>query len=79
MFKVTVKRAFAALAVTAGLLAEAPPAGALVLYDGHARSASVYQHNQTDLEFLSVAAGTDHRRNLEHAADRDRRAALTRA
>ena len=58
MFNVTLKRAFAALAVTAGLLAGAGPAGALVLYDGHAGlGASVYQHNQTDLEFLAAPQG----------------------
>jgi hypothetical protein len=56
MFDVTLKRSVAALAVTAGLLATAGPAGAIV-YNGHAGlGSSVYQHNQTDLEH--VADGT---------------------
>jgi hypothetical protein len=51
MFNITLKRPVAALAVVAGLLVSAGPAGAIV-YNGHAGLGSnVYQHNQTDLEF----------------------------
>ncbi|HSS56610.1 MAG TPA: hypothetical protein VLK59_01275 [Solirubrobacteraceae bacterium] len=51
MFNITLKRSVAALAVTAGLLATAGPASA-ILYNGHAGlGSSVYDHNQTDLEF----------------------------
>ena len=51
MFNITLKRSVAALAVTAGLLATAGPASA-ILYNGHAGlGSSVYEHNQTDLEF----------------------------
>jgi hypothetical protein len=58
MFNLTLKRAVATVAVTAGLLAGAGPAGAVVFYDGHAGlGASVYQHNQTDLEFLAAPQG----------------------
>jgi hypothetical protein len=50
MLNFTPKHWIAALAVTAGLLATSAPAGA-ILYTGHAGlGASVYQHNQTDLE-----------------------------
>jgi hypothetical protein len=53
MFDITLKRSVAALAVTAGLLAAAGPANA-ILYNGHAGlGSSVYQHNQTDLEFAA--------------------------
>jgi hypothetical protein len=52
MFNITLKRSVATLAVTAGLLAAAGPASAVILYNGHAGlGSSVYQHNQTDLEF----------------------------
>jgi hypothetical protein len=58
MFNLTLKRALATVAVMAGLLAVAGPAGAVVLYSGHAGlGASVYQHNQTDLEFLVAPQG----------------------
>jgi hypothetical protein len=50
MLSSTLKRLIAALAVIAGLLVSPGPASA-ILYDGHAElGASVYQHNQTDLE-----------------------------
>jgi len=50
MLTVTLKRLVAALAVVAGLVVAPGLAGA-ILYDGHAAlGASVYQHNQTDLE-----------------------------
>ena len=55
------KRALATVAVGAGLLAAAAPASAAtqpsgaIAYNGHAGlGASVYQHNQTDLEFLAA-------------------------
>ena len=51
MLNTTLKRLVAAVAVTAGLLAAAGPASA-ILYNGHAGlGSSVYQHNQTDLDF----------------------------
>jgi hypothetical protein len=57
MFKTTVKRTVAALAVTAGLPAAAGPASA-ILHNGHAGlGANVYQHNQTDLEFAFSPQG----------------------
>jgi hypothetical protein len=57
IFNVTLKRSVAALAVTAGLLAAAGPAGAIV-YNGHAGlGSSAYQHNQTDLEFAFPPQG----------------------
>jgi hypothetical protein len=47
----TLKPLVAAAAVVAVLLASAGPVSA-ILYNGHAGlGASVYQHNQTDLEF----------------------------
>jgi hypothetical protein len=47
----TLKRFGVALVVAAGLAASAGPAAGAILYDGHAGlGASVYQHNQTDLE-----------------------------
>ena len=50
MLSTTLKRLIGALGVVAGLLVSAGPASA-ILYDGHAGlGASVYQHNQTDLE-----------------------------
>ena len=47
-------RTLATVAVAAGLLAAAAPAGAdVIAYNGHAGlGANVYQHNQTDLEHL---------------------------
>jgi hypothetical protein len=57
MFNTTIRRSVAAFAVTAGLLAAAGPASA-ILYNGHAGLGSnVYQHNQTDLEFLLSPQG----------------------
>ncbi len=61
------KRSLAtAAAVAAAVLTAAGPASAgtrdsgLVAYNGHAGlGASVYQHNQTDLEFLVVAGIQD--------------------
>jgi hypothetical protein len=57
----TLKRSLATVAVAAGLLAAAGSASpgthqpGLVAYNGHAGlGASVYQHNQTDLEFLAT-------------------------
>ena len=51
MLNTTLKRLVAAVAVTAGFLAAAGPASA-ILYNGHAGlGSSVYQHNQTDLDF----------------------------
>ena len=62
MFGINLKRSLATVAVAAGVLAAAGPASAathqsgLVAYNGHAGlGASVYQHNQTDLEFLAFA------------------------
>ena len=50
-FTTMLKRLVATLAVTTSLLAAAGPAAA-ILYNGHAGlGSSVYQHNQTDLEF----------------------------
>jgi hypothetical protein len=51
MFKST----FAILTVVGTLLATAGPAGAAITYNGHAGlGSSVYQHNQTDLEFVAL-------------------------
>jgi len=51
MFDITLMRSVAVLAAMAGLLAAAGPANA-ILYNGHAGlGASVYQHNQADLEY----------------------------
>ena len=65
MFDINLKHSLAAVAVATGLLAAAGPASAgnhdtgLIAYNGHAGlGASVYQHNQTDLEFLGVTDGT---------------------
>jgi hypothetical protein len=62
MFPINLKHSLATVAVAAGLLAAAGPASAgtrasgLVAYSGHAGlGASVYQHNQTDLEFLAFS------------------------
>ena len=58
MFGINLKHSLAAGAVAVGVLAAAGPASAgalqpgVVAYNGHAGlGASVYQHNQTDLEF----------------------------
>jgi len=49
-----IKLAIAVLA--AALLAAPASAGAAIVYNGHAGlGASVYQHNQTDLEFVLMA------------------------
>jgi hypothetical protein len=62
MFGITLKHSIAAVAVAVGLLAAAGSASAgthqsgVVAYNGHAGlGASVYQHDQTDLEFLAFS------------------------
>jgi hypothetical protein len=62
MFGINLKRSLATVAVAGGVLATAGSASAgthqsgLVSYNGHAGlGASVYQHNQTDLEFLAFS------------------------
>ena len=62
MFGINLKRSLATVAVAAGVLAMAGSASAVthqsgvVIYNGHAGlGASVYQHNQTDLEFLAFS------------------------
>ena len=62
MFDINLKHSLATVAVATGLLAVAGSASAgthqsgLVAYNGHAGlGASVYQHNQTDLEFLALS------------------------
>jgi hypothetical protein len=62
MFGINLKHSLATLAVAAGVLAGAGSASAgthqsgLVAYNGHAGlGASVYQHNQTNLEFLAFS------------------------
>jgi hypothetical protein len=62
MFGINLKHSLATVAVAAGLLAAAGSASAgthpsgLVAYNGHAGlGASVYQHNQSDLEFLAFS------------------------
>jgi hypothetical protein len=58
MFNITLKRWVATLTVTGGLLAAVGPPSA-ILYNGHAGlGASVYQHNQTDLEFAKTSGVT---------------------
>ena len=66
MCTIDLKRSIATVAVAAGALAAAGSASAgthqpgLITYNGHAGlGASVYQHNQTELEFVRVAAITD--------------------
>jgi hypothetical protein len=61
MLGINLKHSIATVAVAAGLLASAGSAGAathpsgLVVYNGHADlGASVYQHDQTDLELLDA-------------------------
>jgi hypothetical protein len=63
MFDISLKHSLATVAVAAGLLATAGPASAgthdsdVIAYNGHAGlGASVYQHNQTDLEFLALSS-----------------------
>jgi hypothetical protein len=58
MFDINLKHRFATFAIAAGTLAAAGSARAdahgLIVYNGHAGlGASVYQHNQSDLEFLA--------------------------
>jgi hypothetical protein len=62
MFGINLKHSLATLAVAAGLLAAAGSASAgthdsaVIAYSGHAGlGASVYQHNQSDLEFLTFS------------------------
>ena len=75
MFDISLKRSLATVAVAAGLLAAAGPASAGtrdadgITYNGHAGlGASVYQHNQTDLEFLGVTDGTSNTIQFSKAA-----------
>jgi hypothetical protein len=63
MLGINPKHSLATVAVAAGLLAAAGSASAgtdppgVISYNGHAGlGASVYQHNQTDHEFLAPAA-----------------------
>jgi Protein of unknown function (DUF1559) len=77
MFDINLKHSLATVAV-AGLLAAAGSASAathpsgLVAYNGHAGlGASVYQHDQTDLEYVARAAGvTDGTSNTIMFAER---------
>jgi hypothetical protein len=62
MFGINLKHSLATVAVASGLLAAAGSASAgthdsaLIPYSGHAGlGASVYQHNQSDLEFLTFS------------------------
>jgi hypothetical protein len=62
MLGINLKHSLATVAVAAGVLAAAGSASAgthqsgLISYNGHAGlGASVYQHNQTDLEFLAFS------------------------
>ena len=62
MFGINLKHSLATVAVAAGVLATAGSATAgthqasSITYNGHAGlGASVYEHNQTDLEFLAFA------------------------
>jgi hypothetical protein len=54
MTRPNLRRTLATVAVAAGLLAAAAPAGAdVIAYNGHAGlGTNVYQHSQTDLEHL---------------------------
>jgi hypothetical protein len=63
MFRMNLKHSLATVAVAAGLLAGAGSAGAdahqseVISYNGHAGlGTSAYQHDQTDLEFLTSSA-----------------------
>jgi hypothetical protein len=66
MFGINLRHSLATVVVAAGLLAAAGSASAgtpqsgIVVYNGHAGlGASVYQHNQTDLEFATgITDGT---------------------
>jgi Protein of unknown function (DUF1559) len=60
MLDINLKHSLATVAVAAGLLAAAGPASAgthdVIAYNGHAGlGASVYQHNQTDLEVVALS------------------------
>ena len=66
MFGIKLKHSIATVAVAAGVLAAAGSASAgthqsgLITYNGHAGlGASVYQHNQTELEFLALSGIQD--------------------
>lgn len=54
MVGITRTRSLATLVACGALLVAATPAGA-VIYNGHAGLGAAYQHNQTDLEFLTAA------------------------
>ena len=63
MFGINLKHCLATVAIAGGVLATAGSASAatqqlgVIAYNGHAGlGASVYQHNQTDLESLAVSA-----------------------
>ena len=59
MFGINLKHALATVAVATGLLAAAGPASAGVVYNGHAGlGASVYQHNQTELDHFDGTSNT---------------------
>ncbi len=60
MFRSNLKHSLAIAAVAAGVLASAGSASAAPVYNGHAGlGASVYQHNQTDVEYVAaVSDGT---------------------
>ena len=59
MFGITLKHSLATVAVATGLLAAAGPASAGVVYNGHAGlGASVYQHNQTELDYVDGTSNT---------------------
>ena len=61
MFGINLKHSLATVAVATAVLAAAGSASAAdgVLYNGHAGlGASVYQHNQTELDFVAVSDGT---------------------
>ena len=53
MFGITRTRSRATLVAVGALLVAATPAGA-VIYNGHAGLGEAYQHNQTNLEFLTA-------------------------
>jgi hypothetical protein len=63
MSRITLKHSLATVIVAAGVLTAAGTASAdqssVISYNGHAGlGASVYQHNQSDLEFLAITDGT---------------------
>ncbi len=85
MYGINLRHCLATIAIAVGALATAGSASAatqelgVIVYNGHAGlGASVYQHNQTDLEFLAfapVAAGVGSSQKLA-AADRGAGAVL---